>query len=72
MSDQRPKRDSMSIEEATVSNMREITMIVKRIIENLHTKLIRSLNVRFTGFIILTLLTSCTSWESEYLEAVSG
>lgn len=29
MSDQRPKRDSMSIEEATVSNMWEIAAIVE-------------------------------------------
>jgi hypothetical protein len=56
LTDQRPKRDSMSIEEATVSNMWEITVIVKRIIEHLHTKLIRSLNVRFTGSIILSLI----------------
>jgi hypothetical protein len=70
--DQRPKRDSMSIEEAAISNMWEIAGIVKRIIEHLHTKLIRSLNVRLTGFIVLTLLTSCTSWQSEYLEAGSG
>ena len=29
MSDQRPKRDTMFLEEATVSNMREIAAIVK-------------------------------------------
>jgi hypothetical protein len=29
MSDQRPTRDTMSIEEATISNMREITAIVE-------------------------------------------
>ena len=72
LSDPRPKRDTMSIEEATVSNMWEIAAIVEGIIKNLHTKLIRSLNVRLTSFTILTLLTSCMSWQSEYLEAVSG
>jgi hypothetical protein len=37
MSDQRPKRDSMSIEEATVSNMWEIAAIVE-VLERNHRR----------------------------------